>query len=191
MIIERSTEVKSVSIEKTVGLDERISDKARGLLVRILCWPPGKRTDSETLALPNRPGRAREGRDSTRSALRELEDAGYITRVREHGDHGHWSTRMIVHETPVCSTSSQVAPETAYPAPVNPAISSFNRTPLPVSDLRAPSASRRFLAHASSRSQAQDQERQRGEERAGPRLQAVGLNRVGLTQARTDPRRVA
>ena len=71
--------------------DSRVSFKARGLLALIMSHRSGWNISIQSLADNNQ-----EGKDSIRSAIRELEDAGYLTRsqVNENGRFGEslWIT---------------------------------------------------------------------------------------------------
>lgn len=58
--------------------DDDLSFRALGVLAYLLSRPPGWETDSKRLAA----GKRREGRDAIRSALKELEAAGYLHRVK-------------------------------------------------------------------------------------------------------------
>ena len=108
--------------------DTRLSYRARGLLGYLLSRPDDWHVDSTQLA-----ARAREGRDAVRAAMRELEQAGYLIRIRSRGDRGRWVTEIQVVDEPVdnhvtgdgfpvagptCenTTNLQVAPETDFPA---------------------------------------------------------------------------
>lgn len=75
--------------------DQRLSFRARGVLVWILDKPDDWQFDSESLA-----EQAKEGRDAIRAALRELADAGYIRRTKKRGEKGHWLTETVVFESP-------------------------------------------------------------------------------------------
>lgn len=83
--------------------DERLSYRARGLLVAILSRPDDWRTTSEQLA---REGK--EGRDAIRACLRELETAGYVVSTRVANERGQWSTeRQVFDEPRVCPAQTE------------------------------------------------------------------------------------
>lgn len=73
--------------------DPDISFRATGLLAVLLSMPEGSKIDSPTLA-----GMKSEGREAIRSALRELEEAGYLRRTKEQADGGQWRTVTEVAE---------------------------------------------------------------------------------------------
>lgn len=79
--------------------DERLSFKATGLLIYILSKPDNWRTNTQQLAVAKR-----DGADSVRSALRELEDAGYVHRSRYQDKQGRWAYKIEVFDHPQLST---------------------------------------------------------------------------------------
>ena len=112
MTIIRSPRVQRdfTIISNSVCLDDRLSMRALGLLVRLLCRPDNWATNSEALA--------REfdcGREQMRGVLRELSAAGYMQLVKSRDDRGQWSTHWAVYDTP-----QTVAPEDGKPEPGNP-----------------------------------------------------------------------
>lgn len=77
--------------------DDGLSFRALGVLVRLLSNADNFRMTSVALANERPHG---EGRDAVRAALRELEESGYIRRVRRQNSRGQWMTLMVVSEEP-------------------------------------------------------------------------------------------
>lgn len=93
--------------------DRRLSFRARGLLMFLLSQPPDFAVRSEELAAES----DGEGRDAVRTALREIESAGYLRRERRQNTRGQWESHSIVYEEPTTekpsSAQARLLPETA------------------------------------------------------------------------------
>lgn len=137
MTIIRSPRVQRdfTIISNSVCLDPRLSMRALGLLVRLLCRPDNWRTNSETLA--------REfdvGREQMRGVLRELSEAGYMRLVKARDDKGQWATHWAVFDSPQDAPKTD-APEDEKPAPGNPYVGGLGpitRTDLPRTEKNTP-----------------------------------------------------
>lgn len=81
----------------------QLSLTAIGLATHIFSVPEGTPVDIRSLT-----ERFPEGRDRIASALRELEEHGYLRRVREHTESGRLVTRTYAHHAPV--TAAAVTP---------------------------------------------------------------------------------
>lgn len=101
--------------------DASLSLKAIGLLSKILSLP--EEWDYTVAGLA---AICKEGKDTIRSALKELEAAGYIERRQTHAEDGSFSSNeYIVHEEPITDPPlsgfpSTVKPSTAKPSTANP-----------------------------------------------------------------------
>ncbi|HEY3003357.1 MAG TPA: hypothetical protein VGJ44_13495 [Kribbellaceae bacterium] len=77
--------------------DERLSFRARGLLVYLLSMPPGWTTDHRKLSR-----HCREGERAVLAALNEMELLGYLVRRKLRDPKtGRWSSDAVVYERPV------------------------------------------------------------------------------------------
>ena len=107
--------------------DERLSLKSKGLLSLILSLP-----DDWRISIEGMTQFSADGKDAIRSAIRELTDAGYITRAQTHSEAGTFSGYdYIVHETPAASPSSGFPtmenPTTENPTTENPTLRNTDR----------------------------------------------------------------
>lgn len=107
--------------------DERLSLKSKGLLSLILSLP-----DDWRISIEGMTQFSADGKDAIRSAIRELTDAGYITRAQTHSEAGTFSGYdYVVHETPVASPSSgfptMEKPTTENPTTENPTLRNTER----------------------------------------------------------------
>ena len=97
--------------------DERLSLKTKGLLSLILSLP-----DDWRISIEGMTQFSSDGKDAIRSAIRELTDAGYITRDQTHSEAGTFSGyEYTIHETPVASPSSGF-PTMEKPTTENPTL---------------------------------------------------------------------
>lgn len=104
--------------------DHRLSWKARGLLAYLLSMPDMWRTNSSHLAKAGP-----DGREAVRTALAELEQAGYLRRERRQGTDGRWTTTTYVFDTAQDTVHDTVdnqpvshTPTCDYPTPVKPTL---------------------------------------------------------------------
>lgn len=109
--------------------DDRLSLKAIGLLVQLLSHAPGWKVSVASLAKANSCGL-----DAIRSAIRELEQAGYLRRRQERID-----TRFAEAIWETCEPSSAF-PITAFPSPENPTPKKNNEKKTKIKNVYADSA---------------------------------------------------
>jgi len=105
------TQIRNEIIE-----DSRLTFKATAVLIFVLSKPDNWRTSTRHLASVKR-----EGIDAIRTAMTELESAGYIKRRRYQDEGGKWQYDTLVYDIPqsvhksVKNTSPQVAPREGFP----------------------------------------------------------------------------
>lgn len=110
VIIRRKVASNFTVLDNAIIRDTRLSWKALGLLVRLLSLPPNFKLRLVTLSR-ERPS----GRDATRSGLKELEQSGYLTIVREREASGKFTTTTwIIQDKP------ERQPESGNPNVVKP-----------------------------------------------------------------------
>lgn len=101
-------------VDRRTVNDDRLSFRARGLLFWLLDKPDDWHTSSDAISRESK-----EGRDAIRTALRELEECGYLVRVKaQDPDSGHWTTTTLVYEQPpayVASATEDGFPVVGYP----------------------------------------------------------------------------
>jgi hypothetical protein len=103
------------TVDRVTVNDDRLSFKARGILIWLLDKPDGWRVRSKDIE-----NAGTEGREAVRAALRELESAGYLTRSR-HRDPatGQWLTESVVREsTATTGLSTESSTSDGFPSPV-------------------------------------------------------------------------
>lgn len=119
--------------------DARLTFKARGLLAFILSQPEGYRVSAEELA-----EEGPDGRDAIRSALREMEAAGYLRREKRRTKDGRLMTDAVLFEVPLVA-ENPLQPATGNPSPVRPGLfdESAGQTGDGLTDAGEPGANRR------------------------------------------------
>jgi hypothetical protein len=95
MIVKHARPMRWTAVDRRTVNDERLSYRARGLLVWLLDKPPDWEWNATTAAAS-----ATEGRDAVRAAMRELEAAGYLVRRKAQLSDGRWTTDTWVLERP-------------------------------------------------------------------------------------------
>lgn len=113
MAIIRSRREKNYTVLLNDGLrDQRLSFKARGLMAYMLSMPDDWKFYTKELVKHS----DKDGRDSVRVGLKELEHCGYLKRQRKRSESGQFDSQdLLLVDTPAFS------PETDYPAPAKPA----------------------------------------------------------------------
>lgn len=114
-------------VDRKTVRDTRLSLRALGLLVVLLDQPDEASIDSATISAERS-----EGRDAVRTAMRELETAGYILRRKEQVERGRWVTVTYVGERPFAAAQDGIpglSPTPENPAPVNPPPAPRNPAP--------------------------------------------------------------
>ena len=82
-------------VRNSAARDETLTFRARGLLVWMLSHESGRLITAAAMI-----DAGPDGRDSVRAALRELEQADYIRRIRYRGAQGLWHHEMTVTDMP-------------------------------------------------------------------------------------------
>ena len=107
------------NIPNAILRDPRLSLKTKGLFAVMFSLPEDWDYNIKGLAHING-----VGRDAIRSALAEMESAGYLTRQQAHGDGGKFGSNIyeVRDEStiPLSENPTTVEPTTAKPLPVQP-----------------------------------------------------------------------
>lgn len=82
-------------VTNSFARDERLSLRARGVLLEILSHGPDWCPDASEMST-----RAKEGRGAIYTAFAELEEAGYLVREKYQKPGGQWVTRTTFYLTP-------------------------------------------------------------------------------------------
>lgn len=107
-------------ISNDVLRDKSLSYRARGILARLLSNADGFAMNADDLAEES-PG---EGRDAVRKSLSELQNSGYLQRVKSQDERGRWRTDLYIYDTPQTDDGFPVVglPTTGLPTPGKPSV---------------------------------------------------------------------
>jgi alkylhydroperoxidase/carboxymuconolactone decarboxylase family protein YurZ len=94
--------------------DERLSYKARGILLELLSRPDNWRVSAEALA------NGKDGRDAVLSGLAELREVGYIVTTKRQEPNGQWVTESVVYDSPKLGFPKSEKPKSEKPKSENP-----------------------------------------------------------------------
>lgn len=128
-IIRQKRKERFSIVDNKVIEDERLSFKARGLLIYMLSKPDDWKFYTEELAKRSN----KDGISAIKTALNEIEDAGYLTRKQGHKKNGQFTSQDWIL-TDTSTNSPQVEKSLADKAPAGKALAD-NRT-LPNTDFK-------------------------------------------------------
>ena len=128
-IIRKKQKERFSIVDNKVIEDERLSFKARGLLIYMLSKPDDWKFYTEELAKRSN----KDGISAIKTALNEIEDAGYLTRKQGHKKNGQFTSQDWIL-TDTSTKSPQVEKPLADKAPAGKALAD-NRT-LPNTDFK-------------------------------------------------------
>lgn len=102
--------------------DSNISNKALGLLVRMLAFPDDwKFYESDLVKRCNK-----DGREAIHNQMLELQSLGYVTKIHNRDKNGKFAkTDLVVHEQPI--SPSTVKPSTVKPSTENQHLLNTNK----------------------------------------------------------------
>lgn len=119
--------------------DPRLSLRTKGLFAVMLSLPEGWEYSISGLAAING-----VGKDTVRSALKEMEEAGYLEREQSHGEGGRFGGNVYIireesasaplSEKPTTGKPSTVEPSSAEPSPENPTELNIDRSSIDLID---------------------------------------------------------
>jgi hypothetical protein len=107
MTIQRTPRPQSnfTILSNEILRDNRLSFRARGILVSVLSRPDNWRTSAESLA-----NESKEGRGAILTALKELETFGYLERTKHQNEQGHWVSDSLIYDKPRYEKPTSVEP---------------------------------------------------------------------------------
>lgn len=96
--------------------DKRLSLKTKGLYAVMASLP-----DDWEYSIPGLASICGCGKDAIRSALKEMEDAGYLEREQTHDDSGHFSGyTYVIHDVSTVPQEEQRPPSSGFPTTDKP-----------------------------------------------------------------------
>lgn len=96
--------------------DKRLSLKTKGLYAVMASLP-----ENWEYSIAGLSSICNAGRDAIRSALKEMEEAGYLTREQEHDENGHFSGCVYeIHEVSSCPQKETEPPLSGFPSTGEP-----------------------------------------------------------------------
>lgn len=112
MTIQRTPRPQSnfTILSNDVIRDDRLSFRARGVLISILSRPDNWRTSAESLA-----NESLEGRGAILTALKELEVCGYLERRKHQNELGHWVSESFIYDKPKYGKPTSAEPTSENP----------------------------------------------------------------------------
>ena len=119
MIVRTPKRERYVVISKVPLEDKRLSWEARGMLSYLLSKPDGWTVS--TAHLEKQASGRGSGRDAVQAILKELANAGYITRQRGRNTGRFAGYEYAIHEEPVGVSPQPAKPVTVPPQPALPA----------------------------------------------------------------------
>lgn len=112
----------ATSIPQSLLQDNRLTLQGRGLLCMMLSFD----LHTWTFSVAGLAKIAGVGRDAIRSALKNIEDAGYLRREQTHDENGHFTAihyyLYFVSQSPVSDFPTSVNPTPVEPTSVNPTV---------------------------------------------------------------------
>lgn len=128
-IIRKKQKERFSIVDNKVIEDKRLSFKARGLLIYMLSKPDDWKFYTEELAKRSN----KDGISAIKSALNEIESAGYLTRKQEHKKNGQFTSQDWIL-TDTSTIPPQVEKPLADKAPAGKALA--DNQPLPNTDFK-------------------------------------------------------
>ena len=99
--------------------DSRLSFRALGVLTYILDKPDDWHVDADQIARTHQ-----EGRDAIRTALAELEEAGYLSRTKYRAADGTWRADSTVYDVPTTAGIQRRSSSAGNPGSITSTIAS-------------------------------------------------------------------